>query len=123
MTTLPTLNTAFPSIEPWLDVRSHLVRGWRSLGSQTFGILATQSSIMVSARLVADEATSWRIADALPFVGPQNLPFSASLDGQPISVELQRSTGNLYFSAPYRQMALAGELVISGVIPRGKKVS
>lgn len=119
---LTPLNTAFPLIDPWLDLRSYLVQGWRSLGSQTFGMGVLHNSLMISARLIADDATSWRIADGLPHVGPQNLPISANLDGVPITVELQRSTGNLYLSAPYRQMALAGELTISGVIPRGTEV-
>lgn len=119
MSELATLNTAFPSVDPWFDLRPYLINGWTSLGGQTFGMGVMHNSLMISARLIADEATSWQIATAIPLRGPQNMPFSATLDGVPVTVELRRSDGILLVNSRGRPSQRAGELTISGVIPRG----
>lgn len=122
MTGLQTLNTAYPSIEPWFDLRPYLINGWTSLGGQTFGIGVTPNSLMITARLIADQATSWFVAEGIPFRGPQNMPISATLDGVPVTTELRRSDGILLVNSRGRPSDRVGELTISGVIPRGTTV-
>lgn len=126
MTDLGTLNTAFPTIDPWFDLRPCLVNGWTAIGTQTCGVSAMHNLLYWSMRLNGDSASSSLFIREIPgnLRPPQNLPVTAYTSAGATYAIIQRSAGSIYFDAGGNALIpgwdRSGELIITGFTPRGR---
>lgn len=128
MSDLGTLDTAFPGIDPWFDLRDYLVNGWESIGTQTCAVAASNNLLFWSVRLNGDSATSVIFMRDIPghLRPPQNLPVPIYTSAGASYAIAYRSNGALSVPAAAQELIpgwdRSGELIVTGTIPRGAPV-
>lgn len=125
---LGTLDTAYPNLDPWFDLRPFLANGWRSLNSQTCGVYAAGNLLIWSMRLLGADSTNFIIATGIPenLRPAVNMPVSIITPVGSSFALIYRGNGSIALDAAGREPLgtwdRSGDLTLFGVIPRGPAV-